>query len=78
MKVANRMICGHCSKEQIYTVGKPCVSCNASVTRSRSHFWEGGKGCRDQVLMSRNDAHKFVHSQKTVPKKKTRTAAQKK
>ncbi|RCN49295.1 hypothetical protein ANCCAN_04545 [Ancylostoma caninum] len=78
MKFANRMICGHCSKEQSYTAGKPCVSCNSSVTRSRSQFWEGGKGCRDQTMMSRNDAHKFTHRNKTIAKKKSQSAVTKK
>ncbi|EYC08528.1 hypothetical protein Y032_0065g3596 [Ancylostoma ceylanicum] len=78
MKFANRMICGHCSKEQSYTAGKPCVNCNSSVTRNRSQFWEGGKGCRDQTIMSRNDAHKFMHRNKTIPKKKTQSTVPKK
>ncbi|KAL6736924.1 hypothetical protein Aduo_007224 [Ancylostoma duodenale] len=78
MKFANRMICGHCSKEQSYTAGKPCVNCNSSVTRSRSQFWEGGKGCRDQTMMSRNDVHKFTHRNKTIAKKKTQSAVTKK
>ncbi|CAJ0605481.1 unnamed protein product [Cylicocyclus nassatus] len=77
MKVANRMICGHCSKEQIFTVGKPCINCNASVTRNRSQFWEGGKGCRDPTLMSRHDGHKFINKQKTTSNKKLRTTQKK-
>ncbi|KAK6734829.1 hypothetical protein RB195_018176 [Necator americanus] len=77
MKVANRMICGHCSKEQVYADGKPCVSCNSSLTRNRSHFWEGGKGCRDPLMMNRNDVHKFVHAHKTTSRRKGRSTAQK-
>lgn len=32
---------------------QPCSGCKASVTKSRSAHWEGGKGCRDKVSMSR-------------------------
>ncbi|CAJ0585531.1 unnamed protein product, partial [Mesorhabditis spiculigera] len=71
MKLANRMICGHCSAEQPFVKSKPCSNCQQMVTRSKSQFWEGGKGCRDQNKMNRNDARKHVNSrQKTVSKKK--------
>ncbi|KJH46532.1 hypothetical protein DICVIV_07400 [Dictyocaulus viviparus] len=77
MKIANRMICGHCSKEQPYTAGKPCSNCSRSLTRNRSHFWEGGKGCRDQLMMSRKDNHKFVHNQQGTAKKNAHTKSKK-
>lgn len=32
---------------------QPCSGCKAAVTKSRSAHWEGGKGCRDKVTMSR-------------------------
>ena len=30
-----------------------CNGCKAAVTKSRSAHWEGGKGCRDKISMSR-------------------------
>ncbi|CAI4232677.1 unnamed protein product [Auanema sp. JU1783] len=74
MKVANRMICGHCSNEQPFQKDKPCSSCNSATTRKKSQFWEGGKGCRNQLLMSKNDGHKFNGSRKkSVSKAKAET-----
>ncbi|CAJ0960396.1 unnamed protein product, partial [Mesorhabditis belari] len=71
MKLANRMICGHCSTEQPFMKNKPCANCENNVTRTKSQFWEGGKGCRDQTLMRRNDARKHTNSRKkTVSNKK--------
>ena len=32
---------------------QPCSGCKAAVTKSRSAHWEGGKGCRDKISMSR-------------------------
>uniref|UniRef100_A0A915PLX1 CHY-type domain-containing protein n=1 Tax=Setaria digitata TaxID=48799 RepID=A0A915PLX1_9BILA len=70
MKLANRMVCGFCSKEQPFQKAKPCINCNENVTRVKSQFWEGGKGCRDQIVMSRNDRRKHANSlMKTVSKK---------
>ncbi|CAG9537272.1 unnamed protein product [Cercopithifilaria johnstoni] len=60
MKLANRMICGFCSKEQPFQKAKPCINCNENVTRVKSQFWEGGKGCRDRVVMSRSDRRKYA------------------
>ncbi|VDK82067.1 unnamed protein product, partial [Onchocerca ochengi] len=51
-KLANRMVCGFCSKEQPFQKTKPCINCDKNVIRVKSQFWEGGKGCRDQVVMS--------------------------
>lgn len=56
---ANRMICGYCSREQNYAVAN-CTFCGRSVVgRKGRGFWEGGKGTRDQKLMSRKDPRKF-------------------
>lgn len=50
---ANRMICGFCSREQNYRPDD-CGICHASVVKKAgSGFWEGGKGTRDKVRMSR-------------------------
>lgn len=55
---ANRMICGHCSREQNYTPGN-CTFCGRSlVSKVATGFWEGGKGTRDRVFMSRKDPRK--------------------
>ncbi|KAJ9151318.1 CHY zinc finger domain-containing protein [Pleurostoma richardsiae] len=56
---ANRMICGFCSREQNYAV-EACAFCGRSVVGKRGRgFWEGGRGTRDQVLMSRKDKRKY-------------------
>ncbi|GMR38024.1 hypothetical protein PMAYCL1PPCAC_08219, partial [Pristionchus mayeri] len=70
MKVSNRMVCGHCSKEQPYSASKPCVGCDAATTRKKSQFWEGGKGCRDQKSMNKNDVHKHTGGRKKTISKK--------
>ncbi|KAH8763636.1 hypothetical protein F5883DRAFT_559320 [Diaporthe sp. PMI_573] len=55
---ANRMICGHCSREQNYTPGN-CTFCGRNlVSKVATGFWEGGKGTRDRVFMSRKDPRK--------------------
>ncbi|KHN75429.1 Uncharacterized protein C18H10.09 [Toxocara canis] len=70
MKFATRMVCGFCSKEQPFQKAKPCIRCSENVTRVKTSHWEGGKGCRDQNLMSRNDDRKYANSRmKTVSKK---------
>lgn len=56
---ANRMICGWCSREQNYAVDE-CKFCGRGVIGRKGHgFWEGGKGTRDQQMMSRKDPRKY-------------------
>lgn len=56
---ANRMICGWCSREQNYAVDE-CKFCGRGVIGKKGRgFWEGGKGTRDQRMMSRKDPHKY-------------------
>ncbi|EGX90924.1 CHY zinc finger domain protein [Cordyceps militaris CM01] len=56
---ANRMICGWCSREQHYAVDE-CRFCGRGVVGKRgTGFWEGGKGTRDQQMMSRKDPRKY-------------------
>ncbi|KAH6713854.1 hypothetical protein BKA61DRAFT_606675 [Leptodontidium sp. MPI-SDFR-AT-0119] len=57
---ANRMICGWCSREQNYRP-EDCGVCHGSLVGKKSvgGFWEGGKGTRDKVRMSRKDKRKF-------------------
>ncbi|XP_002732573.1 uncharacterized protein LOC100368927 [Saccoglossus kowalevskii] len=69
MKLATRMICGHCCKEQPYSSEKPCISCSNAMTKSRSVHWEGGQGCRNKVTMSKNDKQKYTSSSKTTSRK---------
>lgn len=80
MKLATRMICGHCSREQ-RLVGSTtaCVHCGAEVVRSSgaSGYWEGGEGTRDQSRMSRNDPRKFRGLHKTSSKKSERVGQKK-
>eukprot|EP01136_Pigoraptor_vietnamica_P009735 Opistho-1_new@3124 len=73
MAWANRMICGFCSKEQSYS-NKPC-SCGGELVggTSAQGYWEGGKGCRNQLAMNRKDAHKYSNSKlKTHSRKSER------
>jgi uncharacterized CHY-type Zn-finger protein len=56
---ANRMICGWCSREQNYAV-EACAFCGRSVIGKKGKgFWEGGKGTRDKIRMSRKDKRKY-------------------
>ncbi|CAH8444848.1 unnamed protein product [Schistosoma intercalatum] len=72
MELATRMICGFCSKEQPFSTNKPCVRCDKMLSGTRSSHWEGGKGCRNQVTMSRKDSRKYSHVNKVISKKKTK------
>ncbi|OJD23494.1 hypothetical protein ACJ73_05150 [Blastomyces percursus] len=56
---ANRMICGFCSREQIYRPDS-CGICHSTLIRKTgSGFWEGGKGTRDRGRMNRKDPRKY-------------------
>ncbi|KAL2835267.1 hypothetical protein BDW59DRAFT_168506 [Aspergillus cavernicola] len=64
---ANRMICGFCSREQIYRP-ENCGICRAFlVGKAGSGFWEGGKGTRSKTLMSRKDPRKYKRRPGTAP-----------
>ncbi|KAH9523117.1 hypothetical protein Btru_065871 [Bulinus truncatus] len=65
MIMATRMICGHCCKEQNYSGSRPCNSCGQHMTKIRSAHWEGGKGCRDKIAMSKSDQQKYKNMNKT-------------
>ncbi|XP_041367503.1 uncharacterized protein LOC121382082 [Gigantopelta aegis] len=66
MKLANRIICGYCCKEQSYSPDRPCISCGLMTTKMKSCHWEGGMGCRDKIKMSKNDSQKYKSMNKTV------------
>lgn len=54
------MICGFCSKEQPFSQ-KSCI-CGKSLStvgQKKSSHWEGGKGTRDPVTMSKKDSKKY-------------------
>ncbi|CAD26067.1 putative zinc finger protein [Encephalitozoon cuniculi GB-M1] len=55
-QMANKMVCGLCSKEQ--GVNKECP-CGMNLKKSTS-FWEGGKGSRNKATMSRKDKKKYT------------------
>ncbi|TPP66604.1 CHY zinc finger protein [Fasciola gigantica] len=70
MEFANRMICGFCSKEQPFSATQPCIRCSKSLSGARTAHWEGGKGCRNRVTMSRKDTKKYAQRNKTISNKK--------
>lgn len=77
---ANRFICGYCSREQSISI-KECPECGKDTSaagRRKSPFWEGGKGTRNQVLMSRKDSKKYkdysLNSSSTVKAAKKKKA----
>ncbi|XP_069621644.1 uncharacterized protein [Ranitomeya imitator] len=70
MELASRMLCGYCAKEQPYSTGKPCISCGSMMNKNiHSIHWEGGKGCRNRVKMSRKDKQKYANTSKTLSRK---------
>lgn len=75
-KIASRMICGLCSKEQSASV-KVC-SCGNEVGRktNKTTHWEGGKGCRNPHMMSASDKQKFRGMNKTENQKSKRVGAE--
>ncbi|KAF1984903.1 hypothetical protein K402DRAFT_395274 [Aulographum hederae CBS 113979] len=65
---ANRMICGYCSREQHYRP-EDCGICHSVLVGKKGRgFWEGGKGTRDKVRMSRKDPRKYKRRPGTVKK----------
>ncbi|SJK86330.1 Uncharacterized protein C18H10.09 [Babesia microti strain RI] len=57
-EMAKLMICGFCSTQQAFS-NKPCRMCSKAPTGSSSSHWEGGKGCRNPVKLSRKDSRKY-------------------
>lgn len=51
---AKKHVCGLCSREQTIVSGKPCV-CGHEFEKApqKQAFWEGGKGVRNKIVMSR-------------------------
>ncbi|KAL4932814.1 uncharacterized protein BDV17DRAFT_176123 [Aspergillus undulatus] len=65
---ANRMICGFCSREQIYRPENCGVCRSYLIGKAGSGFWEGGKGTRNKTLMSRKDPRKYKRRGGTTPR----------
>lgn len=67
---ANRMICGFCSREGNYRP-EDCASCHAMLVgrKGGGGFWEGGKGTRDRVKMSKKDGRKYKRPSGSAAKK---------
>lgn len=61
---ASRMVCGKCGSEG--PVGPVCSSssCQAALIGQSSSFWEGGKGSRNKLTMSKKDSKKYSRSSK--------------
>ena len=38
---------------QPFAGDKPCVACSSALTKVHSTHWEGGKGCRNKITMSK-------------------------
>lgn len=55
-EMAKKMVCGLCKVEQ--TVSNQC-KCGMDVKRGGKQFWEGGKGTRNKVTMSKKDNKKY-------------------
>ncbi|KAM0676901.1 hypothetical protein BDAP_002492 [Binucleata daphniae] len=55
-ELAHRMVCGLCNKEQ--SVKAKC-DCGKNLIGKSSKHWEGGKGNRDKVKMSKKDDKKY-------------------
>lgn len=63
---ATRQICGYCSRE--FPIAQKYCECGedpAAVMKKTAH-WEGGKGTRDQNVMSKKDRKKYRNQDKTV------------
>lgn len=78
MKFATRMICGHCCKEQPFAAERPCIGCANFMTKKPTAHWEGGRGCRDKIRMSKDDNKKFSGTNKTISRKAQEKIAPKK
>ncbi len=73
---ANRILCGQCAREQ--PASNKICKCGFEFETGKSHFWEAGKGQRDQSKMNRKDSHKFSGLNKTESQKAKRVGPKKK
>ncbi|GAA5810944.1 hypothetical protein MFLAVUS_004372 [Mucor flavus] len=75
-EMAKRHVCGMCSREQTIIGGKACA-CGHEFEKApqKGAFWEGGKGVRNVLTMSRKDPHKRKGLGKTQSKKQERVGS---
>ncbi|EUD68126.1 hypothetical protein C922_01738 [Plasmodium inui San Antonio 1] len=67
--IAKRVICGFCFRE--FDDDDVCICQRDKKTKKGGNFWEGGKGCRNAVTLSKNDSKKYkLLNRQTVQKKK--------
>eukprot|EP00366_Plasmodium_knowlesi_P001086 XP_002258583.1 [Plasmodium knowlesi strain H] len=67
--IAKRVICGFCFRE--FDDDDVCVCQRDKKAKKGGNFWEGGKGCRNAITLSRNDSKKYkLLNRQTVQKKK--------
>ncbi|KEG01920.1 zinc finger protein, putative [Plasmodium vinckei vinckei] len=67
--LARRVICGYCYRE--FDDDDVCICQKDKKTKKGGNFWEGGKGCRNAITLSRNDSKKYkLLNRQTVQKKK--------
>ncbi|CXI36195.1 conserved Plasmodium protein, unknown function [Plasmodium berghei] len=67
--LAKRVICGYCYRE--FDDDDVCICQKDKKTKKGGSFWEGGKGCRNAITLSKNDSKKYkLLNRQTVQKKK--------
>jgi len=72
-KRPHRQVCGFCSSEMPFSQNNPCSSCAKPIAAPKqSRHWEGGKGCRDQHLMSSKDSRKYANSRLKTKSRRSR------
>ncbi|CRG96852.1 conserved Plasmodium protein, unknown function [Plasmodium gallinaceum] len=69
--IARRIICGFCYRE--FSDDEVCVCQKEKKIKKSGKFWEGGKGCRNAVTLSKNDSKKYkLLNRQTTQKKKNK------
>uniref|UniRef100_A0A8C9HQC7 CHY-type domain-containing protein n=1 Tax=Piliocolobus tephrosceles TaxID=591936 RepID=A0A8C9HQC7_9PRIM len=67
--IAKRVICGFCFRE--FDDDDICICQRDKKIKKGGKYWEGGKGCRNAVTLSKNDSKKYkLLNRQTVQKKK--------
>ncbi|EAA21260.1 putative zinc finger protein [Plasmodium yoelii yoelii] len=67
--LARRVICGYCYRE--FDDDDVCICQKDKKPKKGGNFWEGGKGCRNAITLSKNDSKKYkLLNRQTVQKKK--------
>ncbi|CRG99516.1 conserved Plasmodium protein, unknown function [Plasmodium relictum] len=67
--IARRIICGFCYRE--FSDDEVCICQKEKKVKKSGKFWEGGKGCRNAITLSKNDSKKYkLLNRQTAQKKK--------